>query len=130
MNEPEFLTLDEVLGIHADQIRRYGGTGGLRDLGLLRSALAMPQTTFDDEFLHGTIFEMAAAYLFHLARNHPFVDGNKRTALMCALVFLGLNGHRLEADPDAVYHLVDGVASGDVDKARVAVFLREHAIPR
>jgi death-on-curing protein len=130
VSEPEFLTLDEVLGIHADQIRRYGGTGGLRDLGLLRSALAMPQTTFDDEFLHGTLFEMAAAYLFHLARNHPFVDGNKRTALMCALVFLGLNGHRLEADPDAVYRLVDGVASGDVDKAEVAVFLREHAIPR
>ena len=100
MNEPEFLALDEVLGIHADQIRRYGGTVGLRDLGLLRSALAMPQTTFDDEFIHGTLFEMAAAYLFHLARNHPFLDGNKRTPLMCALVFLGLNGHRLEANPD------------------------------
>jgi death-on-curing protein len=130
VNDPEFLTLDEVLGIHADQIRRYGGTAGLRDLELLQSALAMPQTTFDDEFLHGTLFEMAAAYLFHLARNHPFVDGNKRTALMCALVFLGLNGYRLDADPDAVYPLVDGVASGDVDKAEVAVFLREHTTPR
>jgi death-on-curing protein len=130
VSDPEFLTLDEVLGIHADQIRRYGGTAGLRDLGLLQSALAMPQTTFDDEFLHGTLFEMAAAYLFHLARNHPFVDGNKRTALMCALVFLGLNGHRLDADPDAVYRVVDGVASGDVDKAEVAVFLREHAARR
>jgi death-on-curing protein len=130
VNDPEFLTLDEVLGIHADQIRRYGGTAGLRDLELLQSAIAMPQTTFDDEFLHGTLFEMAAAYLFHLARNHPFVDGNKRTALMCALVFLGLNGYRLDADPDAVYPLVDGVASGDVDKAEVAVFLREHTTPR
>ena len=130
MSEPEFLTLDEVLAIHADQIRRYGGAAGLRDLALLESALAMPETTFDDEFLHGTLFEMGAAYLFHLARNHPFVDGNKRTALMCALVFLGLNGHRLEADPDAIYALVDGVASGDVDKAEVAVFLREHATPR
>jgi death-on-curing family protein len=94
VSEPEFLTLDEVLGIHADQIRRYGGAAGIRDLELLQSALAMPQTTFDDEFLHGTLFEMAAAYLFHLARNHPFVDGNKRTALMCALVFLGLAGGR------------------------------------
>jgi death-on-curing protein len=130
VRDPEFLALDEVLGIHADQIRRYGGTAGLRDLGLLQSALAMPQATFDDEYIHGTLFEMAAAYLFHLARNHPFVDGNKRTALMCALVFLGLNDHRLEANPDAVYHLVDGVASGDVDKAEVAVFLREHAVPR
>ena len=84
----------------------------------------------DDEFLHGTLFEMAAAYLFHLARNHPFLDRNMRTALMCALVFLGLNGHRLEADPDGVYRLVDGVAAGDVDKAEVAVFLREHSTPR
>lgn len=130
MSEPEFLTLDEVLGIHADQIRRYGGAAGIRDLELLQSALAMPQTTFDDEFLHGTLFEMAAAYLFHLARNHPFVDGNKRTALMCALVFLGLNGYRLGADPDAVYGIVDGVASGGVDKAEVAVFLREHSAAR
>ena len=101
MSDPEFLTLDEVLGIHADQIRRYGGTAGLRDLSLLQSALSMPQATFDDEYLHGTLLEMAAAYLFHLARNHPFVDGIKRTALMCALVFLGLNGYRLEAGPDA-----------------------------
>ena len=130
MNDPEFLTLDEVLGIHADQIHHYGGAGGLRDLGLLQSALSMPQTTFDDEFLHGTVFEMAAAYLFHLARNHPFVDGNKRTALMCALVFLGLNGYRLDAEPEALYQLVDGVASGDVDKADVSVFLRDGSVRR
>lgn len=113
MSDPEFLTLDEVLGIHADQIRRYGGSAGLRDLGLLRSALAMPQTTYDDEFLHGTIFEMAAAYLFHLARNHPFIDGNKRTALMITLVFLGLNGQRLEVKPDAVYRDCFRWAGGD-----------------
>jgi death on curing protein len=99
VTDPLFLTLDEVLGIHADQVRRYGGSPGLRDLGLLQSALAMPETTFEGELLHGTVFEMAAAYLFHVARNHPLVDGNKRTALMCALVFLGLNGQRLDADP-------------------------------
>lgn len=127
MTEPLFLTLDEVLGIHADQMRRYGGSPGLRDLGLLQSALGMPETTFEGEFLHGTLFEKAAAYLFHIARNHPFVDGNKRTALMCALVFLGLNGRRLEADPKALYELVDGVATGSVDKAEVAVFLRRNA---
>ena len=90
MSEPAFLTLDEVLGIHADQIRVYGGASGIRDLALLRSAIAMPATTFDGEYLHPSVFEMAAAYLFHVARNHPFVDWNKRTALMCALVFLGL----------------------------------------
>jgi death-on-curing protein len=84
----------------------------------------MPQTSFENEFLHGTVFEMAAAYLFHLARNHPFVDGNKRTALMCALVFLGLSGHRIDAEPDLLFDLVDGVAAGPVDKAEVSVFLR------
>ena len=127
MTEPLFLTLDEVLGIHADQIRRYGGSPGLRDLRLLQSALGMPETTFEGEFLHGTLFEKAAAYLFHIARNHPFLDGNKRTALMCALVFLGLNDQRLEADPKALYELVDGVATGSMDKAEVAVFLRRNA---
>ena len=128
MSEPAFLTLDEVLGIHADQIRVYGGGSGLRDLELLRSAIAMPETTFDGEYLHPSAFEMAAAYLFHLARNHPFVDGNKRTALMCALVFLGLNGQRLRADADDLYALVDGVAAGAVDKAEVSVFLRSHCV--
>ena len=127
MSEPEFLTLDEVLGIHADQIRVYGGSSGVRDLKLLRSALAMPETTFDGEFLHPSVFEMAAAYLFHVARNHPFVDGNKRTALMCALVFLGLNGERLKADPDDLYQLVSGVAAGTVDKAEVSVFLKRRS---
>jgi death-on-curing protein len=130
VTEPAFLTLDEVLAIHADQIRRYGGRTGLRDLGLLQSALAMPETTFEGEFLHGTVFEKAGAYLFHVARNHPFVDGNKRTALMCALVFLGLNGWRLEAKSEALYELVDGVAEGSVDKAEVAVFLRQSSVSR
>jgi len=128
VSEPEFLTLDEVLGIHADQIRVYGGSAGVRDLELLRSALAMPETTFDGQFLHPSVFEMAAAYLFHVARNHPFVDGNKRTALMCALVFLGLNGERLQAAPDDLYQLVDGVAAGTVDKAEVTVFLKRGRI--
>ena len=126
MSEPDFLTLDEVLGIHADQIRVYGGASALRDLALLRSAIAMPETTFDDEYLHPSVFEMAAAYLFHLARNRSFVDGNKRTALMCAFVFLGLNGQRLRADPDDLYSLVDGVAAGEVDKAEISVFFRRH----
>ncbi len=130
MIDPLFLTLDEVLGIHADQIRRYGGRPGLRDLGLLQSALAMPETPFEGEFLHGTVFEMASAYTFHLARNHPFVDGNQRTALMSALVFLGLNSQRLDAEPEALYELVDGVAAGSVDKAEVSVYFRRNCVRR
>lgn len=93
----------------------------------------MPETSYAGDYLHGSVFDTAAAHLFHLARNHPFLDGNERTALMCALVFLGLiglNGQRLDADPDALYALVDGVAAGRVDKADVAVFLRERRAPR
>lgn len=73
-----FLGLDEVLKIHADQIARYGGAEGVRDLGLLESAVAAAQTSFSGSYLHGTLPEMAAAYLFHVAQNHPFVDGNVR----------------------------------------------------
>jgi death-on-curing protein len=130
VSEPTFLALDEVLAIHADQIRLYGGASGIRDLSLLSSGIAMPETTFDSEYLHGNAFEMAAAYLFYIARNHPFIDGNKRTALMCALVFLGLNGQRLEAEADSLHELVDGVAAGGVDKSRVAVFFRDHCEDR
>jgi death-on-curing protein len=76
--EPAFLSLDEVLEIHAQQIERYGGSAGLRDAAGLESAIATPQATFGGEFLHTSIRAMAAAYLFHLCQNHPFIDGNKR----------------------------------------------------
>ncbi len=130
MNDPAFVTLDEVLAIHADQIRRYGGRPGLRNLALLQSALGTPETTFEGDYLHTDLFEMAAAYLFHIARNHPFVDGNKRTGLMAALVFLGLNDLELAADRDALFGLVSGVAAGEVAKAQVAVFLQQHSRSR
>ena len=126
----EFLTLDEVLSLHADQIARYGGSRFVRDLGLLESALAMPAATFGGELLHATLDEQAAAYLFHLVKNHPFVDGNKRTGLVAMLAFLGLNGRRLEAPDDDLTELVRGVAAGRVTKAEVAVFVRRHGVPR
>ncbi len=80
--------------------------------------------------MHTTVFEMAAAYLFHVAKNHPFVDGNKRTGLMESLIFLGLNGLKIEADPDELVELVVGIASGDVGKASAAVYLEQHATLR
>jgi death-on-curing protein len=125
--DPLFLSLEEVLALHDDQLRRYGGAGGLRDLGLLSSAVAMPEASFGGELLHQTLFEMAAAYLFHVARNHPFLDGNKRTALAAALVFLWLNDQEIEASEDELTDLVLGVAEGRVSKAEVAVFLKCHA---
>ena len=121
-----FLTLDEVLAIHADQVARYGGALGIRDRGLLESALALLEAAFSGTDLHPTLHEKAAAYLFHLVKNHPFVDGNKRAGLAVALSFLRMNGVRIRATDDELVELVLDVASGRRSKADVAVFLREH----
>ncbi|HET7752863.1 MAG TPA: type II toxin-antitoxin system death-on-curing family toxin [Anaeromyxobacteraceae bacterium] len=126
---PTFLTLDEVLALHADQVERYGGSIGVRDLGLLQSALAAPRATFGQEFLHGSLPEMAAAYLFHIARNHPFVDGNKRTSLAAAIAFLGLNGLWLEMDPEELGDVVLRVVEGAMTKAELAEAIRRHVGP-
>lgn len=130
MKDPAFLALDEVLAIHRDQIRRYGGRAGVRDLALLASAMGVPAATYGGRFLHTDVYEMAAAYLFHIARDHPFVDGNKRTALMAALVFLGLNGYRLDAEPDELFRRVVGAAEGVMTKSELATFFREFARKR
>ena len=91
MPTPNFVSKTMVLSIHARQIERFGGTPGVRDEGLLESALAQPQATFGGDFLHPTISEQAAAYLYHIAMNHPFIDGNKRTAFAVMDTFLRLN---------------------------------------
>ena len=121
-----FLTLDEVVALHADQIERYGGRPGIRDIGLLQSALGVPTATFEGRFLHGGLHEMAAAYLFHLVRDHPFIDGNKRAGLAALLAFLGLNSRWLVADAKALGNLVHGVAAGKISKAEVTVFVQRH----
>ena len=123
-----FLTLDEALALHADQNRRYGGEGGLLHLNLLGSAFATPKATFDSNYLHPTIFEMAAAYLFHTCQNHPFIDGNKRTSLAASLAFLWMLDYEVVADLDELTELVLGVARGEVTKADLAVFLRENSM--
>jgi len=123
----QFLTLDEALAIHAHQIARYGGALGVRDRGLLESALAMPAATFAGDYLHPSLPEQAAAYLFHLVKNHPFVDGNKRVGLACSLAFLRLNGIRVRATDDDLVDIVMGVADGRRSKAHVAVFCRERS---
>jgi death-on-curing protein len=122
--EPRFLSLAEVLEIHQDQIARYGGSPGIRDMELLKSALGMPAATFGGQFLHSDLFEMAAAYLFHLVQNHPFIDGNKRVGAVAALVFLDLNGLDFTAPEDDFAQMVLKVASGQMDKAEVAVYLK------
>ncbi|HSP15303.1 MAG TPA: type II toxin-antitoxin system death-on-curing family toxin [Thermoanaerobaculia bacterium] len=124
---PIFLTLDEVLALHQDLIERYDGSAGARDLGLLAHALGSAEATFGGVFLHETVVEMASAILYGICRNHPFVDGNRRTAVAAALLFLELNGIEIDADEDEFYGLVIGVAEGRVAKSAVAVFLSDHA---
>ena len=121
---PRFLDLAEVIELHADQIERYGGSPGIRDVGLLQSALAMPESGAGGEFFHGDLYEMAGAYLFHLVKNHPFVDGNKRAGTAAALIFLMLNGIQIEAASDALAELVENVAAGINTKSEVVAFLR------
>lgn len=123
----DFLSLEDILDLHADQVAQYGGEHGVRDLGMLESAIAQPRATFDGEFLHKDLFEMAAAYLFHIVQNHPFLDGNKRAGAVGALVFLDLNGIEVDAPEGSLYDLTMAVATGRANKAEVFEFLRSHA---
>lgn len=125
-SNPRFLSRDEVLEIHRREIERFGGRPGVRDLGLVDSALAMPAAGVGGQRLHADLHEMAAAYLFHLAKNHPFFDGNKRVAAHSAFVFLQLNGLELSADQDAYYRITLAIAEGSADKAAAAKFFRSN----
>lgn len=93
---PEFLGIEDVLNIHQVLVEQFGGISGIRDEGLLESALAQPKATFFGELLHPTIHDQAAAYLYHITKNHPFLDGNKRTAFGAMEAFLRLNGFNLD----------------------------------
>jgi death-on-curing protein len=122
-----FLTPEVVLALHARQLERYGGGAGLRDRGLLESAIAQPQTSFAGVYANEGLFAMAAAYLFHIVSNHAFVDGNKRVGLLAAQVFLHLNGIVLLGESAAFYALTMGVAEGRLDKRAVTVELQRIA---
>ena len=114
-----------VEAMHAEQLRLHGGASGVRDIGMLESALARPL----NKAAYGevSLFELAAVYLFGIVKNHPFVDGNKRTALAAADVFLADNGWSLEADKDDLYQLVVLVAAGDIDEEGATAFFGENS---
>jgi death-on-curing protein len=124
MNEPMFLTLDEVLELKAEALEHFGGQDGIRDITLIESAIATPRQTFAGEFLHADLAAMAGAYLYHLASNHGFIDGNKRVGARAAYVFLALNGCEVDFPLDQTEQLVLGVAKGEVSKDEVAAFIR------
>ena len=123
----EFLSRRAVEAMHEEQLSRHGGARGLRDENALESALARPENKA--HYGDPDAADLAGAYLFGIARNHAFVDGNKRTAFVAAATFLLLNGHSLRADDGLVYELVMAVASGEIDEDGAAAFFRDHVEP-
>ncbi len=124
----QFLSLDDILESHQFQIESYGGSPGIREIGLLESAIAQPQASFGGQFLHADVYEMAAAYLYHLVMNHPFVDGNKRVGLEAALIFLEINNAPVKASDEDLVELVLKTTLGQVCKRDIAEFFRSHCV--
>ena len=126
-DEVHFLSVADVLAIHANTIGAEGGAAGLRDAGLLESAVLMPQQQFGGDYLHHGLATMAAAYLFHIAQNHAFYDGNKRTAVLAALVFLDINGVDALPEPDELERATFSVAAGEMSKEELIDWMKPRA---
>lgn len=126
----KFLDKETILAFHQDQVKTFGGKQGVRDEGLLESALAQPQQSFGGEYVHKGIYEMAAAYGFHICSNHPFFDGNKRTALVAMYTFLFVNGFHLQADKKSLYAVIIDLANGKLEKEELAKYLKENCKKR
>ena len=124
--KPIFLSIEEVLAFHLREIENHGGDSHVRDIGLLSSAVAMPKQMYGGEFMHSTIFDMAAAYLFHIVNNHPFVDGNKRAGLTSAIVFLEINGISVTADKKSLYELVIDTTTNVLSKEDIAEYFKDN----
>jgi death-on-curing protein len=122
---PRFLSVEQILGIQSQQLGKDGGLAGVRDPNLLESAVMQPMATFGGHFLHDDLYLMASAYLFHIVKNHPFLDGNKRTGLLAALVFQKLNGVNVVDRDSLLYDATMAVAEGRLDKDGLAVILRD-----
>ena len=127
--EHRFLTVEDALELHEMQLEQYGGATGIRDKTLLESAVMMPQASFDGQYVHKGIYEMAAAYAFHITENQPFVDGNKRTALAAALVFLDWHLIDIEDPRETLYEAMIGLAQKSLDKAGLAKLFAKLTTP-
>ncbi|MBL8587463.1 MAG: type II toxin-antitoxin system death-on-curing family toxin [Methylobacteriaceae bacterium] len=124
MTAPRWLTLDEVTATHDKQLRRFGGPAGIRDAGALESALARPRNRF--AYGEADPAALAASYAFGLARNHPFVDGNKRVAFLAMMMFLRLNGVRFAPEPAVAAAMILALAAGEVSEESLARWIRDN----
>ncbi len=122
-----FLTLEQILLIHEDQIDKYGGGHGVRDFGLLESAIMRPQTSFGGVFLYVTIFEKATALMHSLLLNHPFLDGNKRTATVAVLAFLEINEFEINATQKEIVNLAHDVENKKMSQKKLITWLKKHS---
>ena len=122
-----FLTLDEVLGIHHEEVEKFGGSHGVRDLSLLDSALQRPQSSFMEEDLYPTIFDKAAALMHSILLNHPFIDANKRTSIVSTAYFLHLNGFELEMEQKEIVEFCLKVESKQLDLEQISKWLKDHS---
>lgn len=122
--EPAWVTYDQVIAIHSRQLRRFGGASGLRDEGMLRSALQRPQDKWHYE--QAALHLLAAAYAFGLAKNHPFVDGNKRIAFMTMMIFLRKNGIRFAPDPAHATAITLALAAGEISEESFARWILDN----
>jgi death-on-curing protein len=129
VTEPRWLDPVHILAIHSDQIRAHGGSRGLRDRGLLESALERPRNHYHYK-ADADLASLAAAYGFGIAKTHPFIDGNKRVAFQAMYLFLGLNGLLIDASEEEVVTTILSLASGDLDEPALAGWLRDHIHPR
>ena len=123
--EPAWLTYEQVIAIHSLQLRRFGGAPGLRDEGMLRSALERPVNKWHYE--QADLLELAAAYAFGLAKNHAFVDGNKRIAFMSVIIFLRKNGVRFAPDQAQATAMMMALAAGEVSEESLARWIRDNS---
>src|SRR5581483_5588201 len=123
-----YLTSAQVLAIHDQAIKRFGGSLGLRDLGLIQSAVARPQASYDGNDLYQDLFDKAAALLQSLLKNHAFIDGNKRTALTSAAIFLNLNGFKLQNNHQDEVDFAVKVDNQNLTLEQIAQWLKEHSV--
>jgi len=130
MNDVIFIKPEHIFRLHKLAIDDFGGAMDIRDADLIDSAISQPMATFGGEFLHASIYEMAAAYYYHISQNQGFSDGNKRTGFLALYTFLKINGYDLTVPSEYVWPVLLKVASGILEKADLAEFLSQHSVKR